>query len=123
VIAVDLQPKMIASLKRRAAKAHLLARIDARVTSAETLGLGDLERKVDFTLAFAMVHELPDARHFFAEVARALRQNARVLLAEPRGHVTDGGFEAELMAAATAGFVATERPAIPRSLAALLVKN
>jgi SAM-dependent methyltransferase len=114
---------MITSLKLRAAKANVFDRIYARVTSAETMGIGDLEGKVDFTLAFAMVHELPDARHFFAEVARASKQNARVLLAEPRGHVGDEGFEAELKAAATAGLVATERPAIPRSLAALLVKN
>jgi len=87
VIAVDLQPKMIESLKRRAAKAKLLDRIDARVTSAETMGIGDFEEKVDFTLAFAMVHELPDAGHFFTEVERATKHNARVLLAEPRGHV------------------------------------
>ena len=35
VIAVDLQPKMIASLKKRAAKVKVLDRIDARVTSAD----------------------------------------------------------------------------------------
>ena len=80
VIAVDLQPKMIEGLKRRAANANLLDRIDARVTSAETMGTADLEGRVDFTLAFAMVHELPDAGRFFAEVARASKQNARVLL-------------------------------------------
>src|ERR1700757_2577848 len=85
VIAVDLQPKMIESLKRRAGKATVLDHIDARVTSAETMGVGDLEGKVDFTLAFAMVHEFPDARHFVAEVARTSKQNARVLLAEPQG--------------------------------------
>jgi tRNA A58 N-methylase Trm61 len=77
LIAVDVQPKMIASLKRRAAKANLLDRIDARVTSVETLGIADLAGKVDFTLAFAMVPEFPDARHFFAEVSQASKQNAR----------------------------------------------
>jgi len=61
VVAVDLQPKMIQVLKRRAAKAGVLDRIDARVTSAETMGLDDLAAKVDFTLAFAMVHEFPEA--------------------------------------------------------------
>src|SRR5579859_5276708 len=71
VIAVDLQPKMIARLKRRAAKADLLDRLDARVTSAETMGVADLESKVDFTLAFAIVHEFPDAARFFLESARA----------------------------------------------------
>ena len=64
VIAVDLQPKMIAELKRRAAKANVAKRIDARVTSAETMGLEDVAGSVDFILAFAVVHEFPDARHF-----------------------------------------------------------
>lgn len=99
VIAVDLQPKMIQGLKRRAAKAGLLDRVDARVTSADTMGLEDLVGKVDFTLAFAMVHEFPDAGRFFAEVARASKCGGLLLLAEPKGHVDDVRFEAELSAA------------------------
>ena len=62
VIAVDLQAKMIANLKRRAVKVNLLERIDAGVTSAVTMGLADLKNEVDFTLAFAVVHEFPDGR-------------------------------------------------------------
>ena len=123
VIAVDLQPKMIEGLKRRAANANLLDRIDARVTSAETMGTADLEGRVDFTLAFAMVHELPDAGRFFAEVARASKQNARVLLAEPRGHVGDKAFAAELAAAAATGLGVVERPTIKRSQAVVLFKK
>ena len=114
---------MIESLKRRAANANVLDRVDARVTSAETMGIGDLEGKVDFTLALAMVHEFPDAKYFFAEVARASKQNARVLLAEPRGHVRDDAFAAELAAAAATGLSIGERPAIKRSQAALLFKK
>lgn len=123
VIAVDLQPQMIASLKRRAAKKNLLERIDARVTSAETMGLKDLESKIDFTLAFAMVHEFPDAAKFFAEVARASKPGAQMLLAEPSGHVKDQAFAAELTAAAAPGFSVREHPQVPRSHAALLVKS
>ena len=123
VIAVDLQPKMIKGLKRRAAKANLLARVDARVTSAETMGTADLEGKVDFTLAFAMVHEFPNAGRFFTEVSWALKQNARVLLAEPSGHVRDEAFAAELAAAAATGLAVAERPTIKRSQAALLFKK
>jgi SAM-dependent methyltransferase len=123
VIAVDLQPKMIARLKRRAAKANLLERINTRLCSAETRGLADLEAKVDFTLAFAMVHEFPDAAAFFCEAARASRPGAQLLLAEPSGHVKDEDFAAELEAAATAGFGLKDRPSIPRSKAALLFKH
>jgi len=123
IIAVDVQPKMIASLKRRAARAGLADRVDARVTTANTMGIGDLDGKVDFTLAFAMVHEFPDAAHFFSQVARASKQGAQVLVAEPRGHVNDVKFAAELSAAGNAGFSVLDRPAIPQSISALLVKS
>jgi len=123
VVAVDLQPRMIAGLKRRAAKAHVGDRVDARVCSADTMGLDDLAGEADFTLAFAMVHEFPDAKRFFAEVARASKPGASLLLAEPRGHVNDAQFEAELAAAAASQFELSTRPAVRRSHAALLTKK
>lgn len=64
VIPVDIQPKMLARLKRRAANAGVASRIEARVTSNESMGIADLRNSVDFTLAFAVVHELPDAARF-----------------------------------------------------------
>jgi len=88
VIAVDLQPKMIAALKRRAAKAGVGGQIDARVTSAETMGLQDVTGKIDFTLAFAVVHEFPDTQHFFEEVARASRSGTRRRRRASRGRST-----------------------------------
>ena len=123
VVALDLQPKMIARLKRRAAKAGLLNRIETRVASRETLGVEDLSGKVDFILAFAVVHEVPDAKRFFSEVARAAKPGASLLLAEPLGHVNDAKFEAELASAAEAHFEVAARPVIRRNRAALLVKR
>ena len=123
VVAVDLQPKMIASLKRRAQKANLASRIDARVTSAGTLGVDDLAGQVDLTLAFAVVHELPDTGSFFREVAQASKPGAQVLLAEPSGHVDEKSFAAELEAASAAGFALTSRPKITRSRGAIFTRG
>jgi len=123
VVAVDVQPKMIEGLKRRAAKAGLQNRIDARVAAADSMGVSDLAGRVDFTLAFAMVHEMPSASRFFSEVAQASRPGATLLLAEPRGHVTAQEFAVELQEAAKAGFTALERPSIRRSHTALLKKS
>src|SRR5215469_10179199 len=123
VIAIDMQPKMIEGLKRRAAKASVLDRIDGRVTSAETMGISDLQGKVDFVLAFAMVHEFPDAAKFFAEAAQALKAGGTLLLAEPSGHVRDKDFDRELAAAAAVGLPSTARPAISRIHAAVLSKD
>ena len=51
VIALDVQPKMLKALKRRARKAGLLDRIDARLVAPNSLGARDLSGSVDFTLA------------------------------------------------------------------------
>jgi len=123
VVAVDIQPKMLARLKRRAQKAGLLERLEFRLAQADSMGLADLAGKIDFVLAFAMVHELPSAASFFAEAAAVARPGARLLLAEPVGHVKKEAYESELQAAGGAGFRVVERPAIRRSLAALLEKS
>jgi SAM-dependent methyltransferase len=122
VIAVDIQPRMLAKLKRRGAKSGLPGQLDARLASTDSMGISDLRGSVDFTLAFAVVHEFPDAGKFFAEVAAASKPGADLLLAEPNGHVKAAEFEAELRAASEAGFKLVERPAIRRSHAALLRK-
>lgn len=122
VVAVDVQPKMIARLKRRAAKAGLLDRIDARIVRSDTMALQDFGGKIDFTLAFAMLHEFPDASHFFTELAVALKGQGQVLLAEPRGHVSEHAFQQEIQAAQAAGFTIGLHPQIRRSHAVLLTK-
>jgi ubiquinone/menaquinone biosynthesis C-methylase UbiE len=123
VVAVDVQPRMLAGLRRRAEAAGVAARIDAREASGASLAVDDLAGKVDFALAFAVVHELPDAAAFFAQVARALVPGGRLHVAAPRGHVPDAEFAAALEAAAAASFRVVDRPAIRRSHTALLVRG
>lgn len=122
VIAVDVQPRMLEGLKRRAARAGLLERIDARVSAADSLGVADLAGAVDFVLAFAVVHELPAAGPFFAQAAEALKPGGALLLAEPAGHVRAERFDAQLHAAVQAGLEVAEHPSIRRSQATLLRK-
>jgi SAM-dependent methyltransferase len=122
VVAVDVQPKMIERLKQ-AAKAGLLSRLDVRLASPESMVLTDLSTSVDFTLAFAVVHEFPDAREFFRQVAAVSKPWASLLLAEPPGHVKSAKFESELSAAFESGFRLHSCPSVPRSHAALLQKN
>jgi SAM-dependent methyltransferase len=122
VVAVDLQPRMIQRLKRRAAKKGLIERVEARLAKRDSLGLSDFAGRVDFALAFAVVHELPAADSFFAQVAQTLRPGASLLLAEPTVHVNAAEFEDELRVAAQAGLELAARPSIRRSRAALLRK-
>jgi SAM-dependent methyltransferase len=123
VVAVDIQPKMLASLKRRAARAGLSGRVEARTAAPDSMGVADLAGSVDLVLAFAMVHELPPANCFFAEVALAMKPGGLLLFAEPAGHVNDAEFQAQLALAAKAGLNAVDRPSIRRSRAALLEKS
>jgi ubiquinone/menaquinone biosynthesis C-methylase UbiE len=122
VVAVDIQPKMLAALDRRAAKVGLASRIETRLIGPASMGLEDLAGKVDFSLAAAMVHELPDARRFFGELAGALKPGGTVLLVEPAGHVTAEDFDQELALAAATGLQAVDRPAMNRNHVAVLKK-
>jgi hypothetical protein len=74
----------------------------------------------DFALAFWMVHEVPDQRRFFREAAQVLRGGARLLLVEPKGHVTKAAYSHTLEAAEAAGFLLVDRPRITLSFSSLL---
>jgi 2-polyprenyl-3-methyl-5-hydroxy-6-metoxy-1,4-benzoquinol methylase len=123
VIAADLQPKMIERLKRRAASTNLTERIDARIARSDSMQVSELRNSVDFVLAFAVVHEIPDVARFFTEAAESMKPAAQMLLAEPSGHVSEEEFEAELEKAKRAGLEVAARPEIRRSRAALLRKS
>jgi ubiquinone/menaquinone biosynthesis C-methylase UbiE len=120
VIAVDLQPQMLDILRRRAEHAGLLSRIRLHRCATDRLGV---ETPVDFALAFAMVHETPDAGALLAEVAALLKPGGRFLLAEPRAHVTTQAFEATLAHARTAGLRPCAEPRIAMSRAVLLTPS
>jgi len=123
VVAVDVQERMLAALRRRAVRRGLGERIETRVAQRDALGVADLAGRVDFALAFAMVHEVPDAGRFLAEVAQAVKPGGRLLIAEPRGHVDEAQFAATLDLAARAGFRLESRPPIASSHAAVLVRT
>ena len=94
IVAVDIEPKMLEGLRRRARREGVLDRMDVRQATPSGLGLQDLDGRVDFALAFAVIHELPDQERFFADVHAALKSGGEVLVAEPRGHVKEPEFRA-----------------------------
>ena len=120
VVCVDMQERMIAGLLRRATRAGLAERIDARVCSNHSLKIDDLAGKLDFALAFAMVHEVVDQERLLAEVKVARRPGGRLLLCEPVGHVTRDDFAATVALARRAGFDVAGQPRAPFSRCVLL---
>jgi len=122
VVAVDIQPVMLKRLEKRAARAGLAGRIDCRLAGSDGLGLDDLAGGADFAAAFHVVHEVPDAARFFAEIFAALRPGGRLLVSEPKGHVKAVDFEATRRLAEAAGFVAEDHEAARAGLRMLLRK-
>ena len=122
VIAIDVQPRMLEALVRRARKAGLAERIETRQPKGDDLGIDDVRGAADFALAFAMVHEVPNADALLADLHGALKPGAKMLLAEPVGHVSAEDYQNTVATAQKAGFTIESRPAIRRSQAVVLVR-
>lgn len=123
VIAVDLQEKMINSLKRRAARAGLLERIDLRFCGDKDLRISDLAGQIDLAVAFHVVHEVPDALGLMTQLFRVAKPGGRLFMAEPKGHVSAEEYEMTEATAQQAGFVVVERPQLKRSRATMFERS
>lgn len=117
VISVDIQGKMLAKLRRRAEREEVSEVVDARLSSQSGIGV---EEKVDFALAFWMVHEVPDKERLFSELCSTLKPGGLLLIVEPVFHVSSGDFRAELEVAKSKGFCVERSPRIAFSRTALL---
>lgn len=109
VISVDLQQKMLEVLKKRARKNGVAHRIRTHLCDADDLGIGE---KVDFALAFWMVHETPDEVAFFKQVFSLLKDTGGFVVAEPKMHVSESRFDNSVSHALASGFRIIERPRI-----------
>ena len=105
IIAVDIQPKMLSVLKRRAQKAGLSKRIELRLIRENMLGLKDMSGKVDLAVVLHVVHEVPDQASFFVEIWQYLKPGATLLFVEPKGHVSRDQFAESTAVAENVGFV------------------
>ncbi|OEU52080.1 MAG: hypothetical protein BA868_09570, partial [Desulfobacterales bacterium C00003106] len=123
VICVDVQEKMIRSLEKRAQKAGLSRRIETRICYENSWGLDDLKEEIDFVLASAVIHEIPDASGFFLKMYEIMKPTGRLLVIEPKGHVSEGDFDVTVSLAKENGFKVIERPRIARSRVVVLGKD
>ena len=120
VIAVDVQQKMLDAVRKRAAKAGVLSRVELRFAGDDDSWTHDLAGKVDFALAFYMLHEVPDVVKFLANVRSTLVPRGTLLIAEPKIHVSACDYSETVDAAQKAGLRAIGYPRIARSRSVLL---
>lgn len=117
VVAVDIHPAMLEKTRIRAERAGVAGRIRLHLSRQDRLGV---DLKADFALAFWMVHEVADRARFFAEVLAALKPGGRLLVVEPRLHVSERFFKGIVTAAESAGFALQGEETIRLSRAAVL---
>lgn len=118
VVAADLQAGMLEKLRHKIKGTDLEKRITT--VQCERDGI-NVSEKVDFILAFYMVHEVPDQVSFFRQLKPLLKEGGRGLLVEPKlFHVSKEAFQATLGLAEQAGFRIAPGPKLLLSWSALL---
>lgn len=119
VISADVQPKMLAMVEKRAARAGLGGRIRVHRAEHERVGISE---KVDFALAFWMLHETPDFRALIREVFELLKPGGRFYIVEPKVHTDVHDLEDTIKNACEVGFSFEADPPVRFSRAVVLQK-
>jgi ubiquinone/menaquinone biosynthesis C-methylase UbiE len=117
VISVDIQEEMLLILREKSERKGLKSRIVLHKAMPEKIGISE---KVNFALAFYMVHEVPDKKKFLSEVSSYLMPDGKFLMVEPKFHVSESSFEDTLRIARSAGLERVSEPRILFSRAVLL---
>ena len=90
VIAADLQEGMLKKVKSKIRGKEIERWIKLHKCEENKIGISE---KVDFVLAFYIVHEVPNQKDFFNEIKSILKPNGKVLIIEPKFHVSKKTFE------------------------------
>lgn len=120
VIAADLQPRMLDGLRKRAQHERLVDRIMLHQCDPDQICLAE---RIDFALAFWMVHEVRDPKRFLNEILVALKYSGKLLIVEPKIHVPKKAFNQTVRLAEELGFTITGRPQIRWSMTVILSKE
>lgn len=118
VFSVDLQEGMLNQIKKKIKGTELEKRIHLIKSDGDNFVVPE---KVDFILAFYMVHEVPDKANLLKLLKNILNANGRFLIVEPKlFHVSKKEFELTLQKAEQAGFKISNGPKLPFSHSAIL---
>ena len=124
VIAVDLQGEMLRILREKLEPEGLMSRIRTHQCPPDTLGLPpELNGTVDIAFAIFVVHEVPDPRKLFGEIALLLKPGGLFYYTEPPVVVPGREFRTHLKEAEEAGFRVVEKRLFFVNRAAVLRKG
>jgi ubiquinone/menaquinone biosynthesis C-methylase UbiE len=117
VIAADLQQGMLDMVTGKIRRTGLEQRVEIHKCKEDMIGLS---QKVDFVLAFWMVHEVPDQQRMFEELKSVMNPYGRIMIIEPKFHVTEKSFSQMIGRLESAGLKIVERPKVTLSRTVLL---
>lgn len=100
IIAADLQEDMLEKLRAKI-KGTTIEKI-IKLHKCERNKIGIL-KKIDFALAFYMVHETPNQINLFKEIKSILKPGGKIFVIEPKFHVSKEDFENTIRFATKAG--------------------
>jgi ubiquinone/menaquinone biosynthesis C-methylase UbiE len=117
VVAADLQDGMLDIVEKKIKGTPLEKRVLLHKCLENNLGRVD---KVDFILAFWVVHEVPDHDRLFGELKSVLKPEGCLYIIEPKFHVDRSAFKKMTNRIINSGFKIVERPKVFFSRAILL---
>ncbi len=120
VIAIDLQEKMLEHVKKKAAKKGLSDIIKFHCCSENKIGVN---QKVNFILAYYVVHETPSAENLLKQFYNILKERGKVLIVEPSRHVSRENFTRLIKEAEKSGFTILGSPRKAKGRSLLLAKG
>ncbi len=119
VFAVDLQEEMLQKIRDKI-KGTALERIINLIKCEKDEIV--VPEKVDFILAFYMVHEVTDKKNFFNELKSFLAEEGKVLIVEPPFHVSKSDFEETMEIVQSIGLKVNPGPKLFIHHSAILTK-
>ena len=120
VIAADVQEDMLNIIRKKITGTALEQRIELHQSNYDSIGVTE---KVDFVLAFWMVHEVQNQKQFLEELTSILKPNGLMLIIEPKIHVPKKAFGTMVDMLKERGFTIVETPKVFFSRAIVLTKK
>jgi ubiquinone/menaquinone biosynthesis C-methylase UbiE len=118
VVSADLQDGMLQKLRNKIRGTELEGRITLVKCEKDKI---NVSAKIDFGLAFFMVHEVPNKERFFKELKSLLNEKGQILIVEPKFfHVSQKDFELTINIAKKVGFIIRRGPRLLLCWSAIL---
>ncbi len=109
VIAVDIQQKMLDTVRKKAVRSGVEDRIVFLKATPGNPGIG-ISIKADFILAYYMIHETGDYVSFLSAVKENLKKGGKILIVEPAFHVSKNKYFKLVSEVEDIGYTVLDKP-------------